>query len=596
MLKQSKPNQKVTFNPMKMSRKKFIILLTLLVIALFAGGGVTILLNKLLHLDSYKAQILDEVQKSLNRRVIYEKGDFSLRFGPSFTFSKVTVKEKESQANFITADRLTFKIALLPLLEKKLSFSGMVLEHPDILLSRDSKGIFNIGDLLEEKKTAVSMQLKGIRIKNGTIRFHDMAITPSGINTVLEETDLAISHFARGKKSDVKLTAILASGNRKSPVSIAGTAKLPASDKPMGETVLNMNVTAKKLDAAYFWPYYSNYVPFQKIFGQLDIDSSFKGKFTSFTSKGEIRVAGLRFNYPQVFHAVLAPRSIDLHYAMELSQREISVKSINLTVDGLNVKGNCAIKDIGSGDPRIVAQATTSHFRLEDFGRYIPYGIIVKEPADFIEQHIKGGTYRLYDGRLDGRVSQILHMERGQNYNVLYIRGVVEKGLITYGPQVPTFNALKGELEMRGKDFNLSHMSGNFGTSPFTLEGKIADYPLDTPSSYPFTMRMTPRQGEVAWLLGREGGQKLAFAGESTLLLKGDGITNGRELGDPAGTWMQGDPSPPGAVFNPGDASAGIVSEQRARAQTLSSVIFKSQIEILLDEFHQLLQVFERGG
>ena len=258
---------------------------------------------------------------------------------------------------------------------------------------------------------------------------------------------------------------------------------------------------------------------------------------------------------------------------MELSQREISVKSINLTVDGLNVKGNCAIKDIGSGDPRIVAQATTSHFRLEDFGRYIPYGIIVKEPADFIEQHIKGGTYRLYDGRLDGRVSQILHMERGQNYNVLYIRGVVEKGLITYGPQVPTFNALKGELEMRGKDFNLSHMSGNFGTSPFTLEGKIADYPLDTPSSYPFTMRMTPRQGEVAWLLGREGGQKLAFAGESTLLLKGDGITNGYNL---SGEWNLSSASYsfPDLVSKPAGRNntlsfKGSINKQEARISSL---------------------------
>lgn len=35
-----------------------------------------------------------------------------------------------------------------------------------------------------------------------------------------------------------------------------------------------------------------------------------------------------------------------------------------------------------------------------------------------------------------------------------------------------------------------------------------------------------------------------------------DGFTNGRELGDPAGTWVEGNPNPAGPVFNPGDAGS----------------------------------------
>lgn len=519
---------------MHIQRKKIIILLSILVMILVAGGGVTVLLDKLLHLDSYKTEILAEIEKSLNRRVFYEKGEFSLQFGPSFTFSNVIVKEKDGLTNFVTTERLTFKIALLPLLEKKIYLKEMVLDHPDITLSRDTKGVFNISDLLEAKKSAVTLHLKEIRLKKGTIRFHDMAITPAGLTTVLENTDLNISQFARGKSCDVKLSASVAGFGKEHRFSLAGTAKLPDKDKPLSETSFDMKLGAKSLDVAHFWPYYSKYVPFRKILGRFDIDTNFIGSFFAFTSKGEMKISGLRFDYPQIFHAVLAPRDLHFHYDMELNKRDISVKSLNLTVDGLNVKGNCAIKDIHSGDPRIVAHATTSQFRLEEFGGYIPYGVIVKDPADFIEQHIKGGTYKLDEGRLDGRVSQILHMELGQNYNVLFIKGKVEKGLVTYGAQVPTFNGIKGELEMRGKDFNLLHMSGYFGSSPFTLDGKIADYPLDTPSSYPFTMKMAPRQAEVAWLLGRDKGQKLAFAGDSTLHLNGSGFSHAYNL---AGDW-----------------------------------------------------------
>lgn len=36
----------------------------------------------------------------------------------------------------------------------------------------------------------------------------------------------------------------------------------------------------------------------------------------------------------------------------------------------------------------------------------------------------------------------------------------------------------------------------------------------------------------------------------------GDGFTNGQELGDPAGTWVSGNPNPPGPAFLPGDAAS----------------------------------------
>ena len=158
----------------------------------------------------------------------------------------------------------------------------------------------------------------------------------------------------------------------------------------------------------------------------------------------------------------------------------------------------------------------------------------MKDTADYIEQHIKGGLFRLDEGTLDGRISQIVHMEKGQNYNILAIRGRVEKGLLSHGPEVPPFNNIKGQLELRGKDFILHGMTGSFGESPMWLEGKISDYPLDKPSSYPFDMIMIPRQTELAWLLGKEPGKKLSFSGDSKMHLIGEGETSGYKL---SGEW-----------------------------------------------------------
>lgn len=518
---------------MKKPGKYSNLVIPLVILALLGSGGAFVL-DKLLHLDSYKEQILTELQTALNRTVTYEKGTYSLGFVPSFTFSKVVVLERDGSATFISADQLTFKIALLPLLEKRVVLKEMALDRPVISLSRDKSGLFNISDLLEGKQGETPLHIKGIRIKKGSIRFLDLAASPEPVNIALEETDLALDQLARGKSCDFKLSALVAGAGKRGGITLAGSAKLAAKDKPLSDTIIKAAALVTNLDAERYWPYYRRFVPFNKVAGHLDLDATFKGKLSEFTSKGSVKIAGLRFDYPQVFHSVLAPRDLRLSYDMELTPSDITVKVPELVVDGLKVKGKCAILDIRSRDPRIVARATSSTFRLEDFHQYIPYGIIPRDTSEFIEQHIKGGLYKLDDGRLDGKISQITHMELGENYNVLAIRGKVEKGLVTYGSDVPPFNTIKGELEIKGKDFLLHRMTGNFGGSPFSLEGKIADYPLNKPSAYPFEMTITPRQAEVAWLLGKEWGGKLAFSGESKLRLAGNGYTSGYQL---AGEW-----------------------------------------------------------
>ncbi|HEY6007756.1 MAG TPA: AsmA-like C-terminal domain-containing protein [Geobacteraceae bacterium] len=513
--------------------KRFIAL-ALLLVTLVLGIGAAILIPRLLHLDSYREQILAQAEQALGRRLLYETGEISYRFGPAFTFTKVVVKEKDSQADFITTERLTFKIAILPLLKKQLVVRDLVLEKPAIALERHQDGSFNFSDLLESKGPAAPLQVRGIHLKEGSIRFTDYAIDAAAVVTALGDTDLVLGNLRRGRHCDIKLSAMLSDAGRKGALALAGSVKLAPQGQPLTESQLNVKVLARELDTGHYWPYYRAHVPFRKIVGQLDIDSTLKGKVTAFTSGGSLTMRGLVFDYPQIFHAVLTPRNLHFHYDMELTPRDVLVKSLDLTVNNLNVKGSCAIRDIGSGDPRITARAVTSRFRLEEFRPYIPYGVIVKDTADYIEQHVMGGTYKLDDGRLDGRVSQIVHMERGTNYNVLFITGKVENGLVTYGPPVPTFNNIRGELEMRGKDFSLRRMSGNFGASPFTLDGKITDYPLDTPSGYPFTMNITPRQGEVAWLLGWIKRSRPTVQGDSRLHLAGEGTSSNYRL---SGDW-----------------------------------------------------------
>ena len=495
------------------------------------------LLLHYLDLDTYKAEIVARVKSSLNRELRYESGDFSFRYGPSFSFTGVTVKERDGVGDFIKADRLTVSIALIPLLRRELVLSRMHLEHPVIQLSRDRAGVFNVSDLTSAAPGGSSLGIRGVRLSKARIRFSDAALTDIPLVTELSETDLYLSRLVRGKACDFKLSGFLGSGPDKVPLFLAGVAKLPAAGLPLAESELNGRVRTGPLELGHFSPYYSRFLPFRSLAGELAIQASFKGRVAAFKTEGDLKLTRLNLDYPQVFHARLTPRSLKASYRLELTGSDLELSSLKLNLDGLSVQGSCRLSEIHSGDPRITAKASSNRFNLRDFRSFIPYGIIVKETADFIEQKIPGGFYRLEQARLDGRVSQIMHMERGQNYNILSVRAQVEEGEVAYGSGIPVFTGITGGLELAGKDFLLKGITGRFGGSPLVLEGRIADYPLLTPTRYLFSAMLHPRQREAAWLLGRGRGEKLSLEDGSTLKLSGSGTSSLYEL---SGDWDLG--------------------------------------------------------
>ncbi len=506
-------------------KKTFLISLCLMILLALAACLILIV-SRLLYLDTYKDVIISTVEKALNRRVTYKTGSFSLGNGASFIFTKAAIMEKDGSTVFVSSGRIDIRIALLPLLEKRLVLKEVRLTNPYINLIRFENGKFNFSDILEGNGEGIPLLIRSVRIRNGSARFADRAISQQGVNFSLNNIDLFLSRLIRGKSSIFRLSATIPEKAGNGKIVVSGTANLPSRNKPLHDTDLDIQVTAANLDTSRYWDYYSRYVPFRKILGNIDIDSTFKGKLTDFSSSGTAEITRLYFDYPQVFHSVLTPKKVLVKYNMQLTPRDLVVKRLALDVDNLSVKGSCALKDIYSDDLFISAKAVTNHFRLEEFAKYIPYGIIPDETSKFIEKRILGGTYKLQDGTLEGRVSQIAHMENGTNYNVLAIRGTVDRGLVSFGNEIPGFNSINGNLALHGKEFILTGMQGRFGNSPFKLEGKIEDYPLKTPSSYPFTMTMTPDREEVLWLLDHNRTGKFAFRGPSTLSLSGNGNTS----------------------------------------------------------------------
>jgi len=474
-------------------------------------------------LDARKGDIISVLSKKLNRQVSYDSGNFSFSLEPFFTFRGITIKEKNSRETFATIERITFKLSVLPLLRGKIVLKEVLIDRPMGMLHRDRDGIFNINDLLESQKEPQTFEIERIIVNRGAITFTDKWIIPSGLTTNVDEIELQMGYPARGKNTDLNISASIIQEGRMGTLSIAGEFGLSGKDEPLANSRVDARIIAANLSIERYRPYYEKYIPFLKMEGILNMDTYVKGNPYSFSSEGSVTVKSLNLQYPEVFRSALTPKNVSLEYTIKRGPSEIVMDTLKLTVDDMKISGNCTIQDIDKNDPLIIATASSSPMVLEKFDKFIPYGIIPRGVANYIETHIKGGTYELKESRLNGRISQIAHMEKDDNCNVLSIKVGVDKALLTYGKNVPAFNSIKGELELRGKDFILHNMSGNYGESPMTLEGRITDYCMETPAQYPFTMTMTAGPKEIAWLLGRAGDNHFAVTGKSTLQMTGSG-------------------------------------------------------------------------
>jgi uncharacterized protein involved in outer membrane biogenesis len=500
--------------------------------------GLALFLPSLIDINKYRTEILTTLQKALNRKVAFTTGRFSMNFGPTVTLNNLTVKELDGVNDCFKAKKVNITLAVFPLFSGKVVLRDIAVDEADLNLRRNPDGRLNLDDLIkggDDKPSPV--KLHKVIFRKSRFFWQDLAAKPQPLSMEFRNINLELDNVSAGHKGNVKASLELPSGGGSiSSLAISGKLTMPKSGKPFSEAELNLNADLKQFEPGRFWPYYGRYIPFGNVGGRVDLSTSFKGRLAEFSAKGKLRLSNISVNWPTVFHHPVDPKLALLDYEIKRSKDSIDMSYLNFSADGFRIKGSCRLSEIQSGDLRITAKGVTEPFRLEGLRQWIPYGIIPKDTSEYIEQHITGGIFKLDIGTLDGKVSQIVHMEKGTNYNVLHIKGTVEKGIVSYGKGAPEFNNIRAGLEMLGKDFILSHATGQFGQSPFKADGRITNYPLDSshPCEYPFQMEIVPRSAEVAWLARFVRGDKLIFNGNSRLILKGNGIIPAYRL---SGEW-----------------------------------------------------------
>ena len=110
---------------------------------------VLLLAPSVLNLEQIKEQVVQRVEQQLNRNV--ELGRVRLEFlsGLGAGLEQLTIANPDGwqSPHFVKVDTLSVKVALRPLLSRRIEVSKIILHSGDIVIERDAQGQFNYSDL-----------------------------------------------------------------------------------------------------------------------------------------------------------------------------------------------------------------------------------------------------------------------------------------------------------------------------------------------------------------------------------------------------------------------------------------------------------------
>ncbi len=493
------------------------------IIALLASGWF-FASYQLYRLENYKESITQSLGKALNRDVTYETGKAILTFreGLAVRFTNVVVRDKD-QSSFINIKTAFFRVNLLPLLRNRLVLREIIFDQPRLSIKRDSNGALNIADILTSEKKEIGIEFRRLTIRNGLVIFADHAACEGSLVTALENLYCRIDSPVWGDTSHFLITTHIMEDKSKSDLMMEGTFNPAPTGKPVADSIVNASVHLEESNLNHYRPYFIKYLSFERLDGRLKVEAKLSGTFANFTSQGNVTFKDVVLNYSKVFHAPVRSRTVSADYALTRNNGDIRIDIARLALDHFTASGNFFLRDMDKEDPLLEANAITSTFAFKEVRSYVPWGIIPGGVGDFIEEHIKDGNFRLVEGKLIGRLSQVENMLKPENAGILTIRGVADNAVFAPGGSSPVFNNINGKLELINRQFILKGVKARFGASPCTLEGGISDFALPGSSVYAANMNIIPMRDELLWLFGKERLRDLKYNPSSVLYLSARG-------------------------------------------------------------------------
>ncbi len=131
----------------------------------------------LVRVGEFRSFVIDEIEQNTALKVGVGAADIEIGWVTGIAFRDVAIAMPDSATPEIAAERVTARVALLPLLQRQVIFYEIRLQRPTIALVGDAEGripllekLMNL-PMLKRPGEQFSLDLQTVKIRNGAIDY-----------------------------------------------------------------------------------------------------------------------------------------------------------------------------------------------------------------------------------------------------------------------------------------------------------------------------------------------------------------------------------------------------------------------------------------
>jgi uncharacterized protein involved in outer membrane biogenesis len=443
-----------------------------------------------LRVGEFRRFLISQLEQQTQLEVQLGEGDFDIGWIAGIGFRDLKLSEPAAAQPLLTAERITARVALLPLLQRKLIFYDVRLLKPAAQLVRENDGRIPLLDklltlpFLQQKSREYEFDLRSIKIQQAQLQWIDRLPQGDPVRFIVRDLDAEIERVG-GRQLSELIRGLLKIGEKRPPgvvlqIALKGTLERDSQNSSLslkGKLVLpqdafvfrnawwSADIKVNDLPANLLVEYGRGRIPFTSISGRLAQQIHIEGRPSEkLQVSGDVEFKQLGLNGPELFAMPLNAGDGKLSFTAEWTPHRVAFSQLTILSSDVSVSITGEIRSTNA-DSHLQLQLSASAMPLGAVRNFIPPKLLAPQVESLLA-NIQGGEVIIKKAGIDASLAQMRHWaETGIGEGISFQAELRDLGLKLNRDGALPLRDVQGHVTLENNLITLTDINGQYGNS-----------------------------------------------------------------------------------------------------------------------------------
>jgi uncharacterized protein involved in outer membrane biogenesis len=445
----------------------------------------------LLRIGEFRRFLISQVEQQTRLEVQLGEGDFNIGWIAGIGFHDLRLSEPAAAQPLLTAERITARVALLPLLQRRLIFYDVRLLKPAAQVVREHDGRIPLLDkllslpFLQQKNRDYEFDLRAIKIQQAHLHLIDRLPDGDPVSFRLRDLDAEIERLGGRQLSEliqgvlktekkpppgtalqVALKGTLEKDSQNSSLSLQGKLVLPQDAFEFRNAWWSADIKSNDLPANVLIEYGRGRIPFKSMSGRLAQQLHVEGRPSErLQISGDVEFKQLGIDEPELFATPLNLGDGKVSFAAEWTPRRLAFSQLTIRSGDVSVSIKGEVRST-TDDSHLRLQLSASPLPITALRKFIPIKLIASSQLESLLASIQEGELNLKKAGIDSSLAQMRHWaETGVGKGIWFEAELRNLGMKLNREGALTLRDVQGHITLENNLITLTDINGNYGNS-----------------------------------------------------------------------------------------------------------------------------------